>query len=108
MIRVADDVYTLLEERAIKENRSNANMLDCLLRNGLGVSEVPSQPKTITLEGVVPAGRPAPKKVVVKESDLETWIPEPKSERLANGLCKIHQTPLDNRGKCLQKGCKYA
>lgn len=23
-------------------------------------------------------------------------------------LCKIHQTPLDNRGKCLQKGCKYA
>lgn len=23
-------------------------------------------------------------------------------------LCKIHGTPLDNRGKCLQKGCKYA
>lgn len=23
-------------------------------------------------------------------------------------LCKIHGTPLDSRGKCLQKGCKYA
>lgn len=23
-------------------------------------------------------------------------------------LCKIHGVPLDNRGKCLQKGCKYA
>lgn len=22
--------------------------------------------------------------------------------------CKIHGTPLDVRGKCLQKGCKYA
>lgn len=22
-------------------------------------------------------------------------------------LCKIHGTPLDDRGKCLQKGCKY-
>ena len=23
-------------------------------------------------------------------------------------LCKIHGTPLDSRGKCLQKNCKYA
>jgi len=23
-------------------------------------------------------------------------------------LCKEHGTPLDSRGKCLQKGCKYA
>lgn len=23
-------------------------------------------------------------------------------------VCKIHGTPLDARGKCLQKGCKYA
>lgn len=29
-------------------------------------------------------------------------------ERLSNGICKIHGTPLDSRGKCLQKGCKYA
>lgn len=29
-------------------------------------------------------------------------------ERLKNGVCKIHGTPLDSRGKCLQKGCQYA
>lgn len=26
----------------------------------------------------------------------------------AKALCKIHGTPLDDRGKCMQKGCKYA
>lgn len=26
----------------------------------------------------------------------------------AKELCKVHGTPLDARGKCLQKGCKYA
>lgn len=25
-----------------------------------------------------------------------------------NGNCKIHGAPLDSRGRCLQKGCKYA
>lgn len=29
------------------------------------------------------------------------------TERLSNGLCKIHATPLDSRGRCMQKGCKY-
>lgn len=28
--------------------------------------------------------------------------------RSAYGFCKAHATPLDSRGKCLQKGCKYA
>lgn len=23
-------------------------------------------------------------------------------------LCKIHGLPLDDRGRCLQKGCKYS
>ncbi len=25
----------------------------------------------------------------------------------ASGICKTHGVPLDNRGKCLVKGCKY-
>lgn len=25
-----------------------------------------------------------------------------------SGTCPIHKIPLDDRGKCLQKGCKYA
>lgn len=28
--------------------------------------------------------------------------------RFKNGVCKIHGLPLDSRGRCLQKGCKYA
>jgi hypothetical protein len=28
--------------------------------------------------------------------------------RLDNGVCKIHGLLLDARGRCLQKGCKYA
>lgn len=30
------------------------------------------------------------------------------NKRLLNGLCKVHDLPLDDRGRCLQKGCKYA
>lgn len=29
-------------------------------------------------------------------------------KRQANGACKIHGTPLDDRKKCLTKGCRYA
>jgi hypothetical protein len=28
--------------------------------------------------------------------------------RFGKSLCKIHALPLDSRGRCLQKGCKYA
>jgi hypothetical protein len=27
-------------------------------------------------------------------------------ERIKNGLCKIHGTPLDGRKRCMVKGCK--
>lgn len=30
------------------------------------------------------------------------------SERFSGPTCKIHGLPLDERGRCLQKGCKYA
>lgn len=26
----------------------------------------------------------------------------------SNGTCKVHGLPLDSRGRCMQKGCKYA
>lgn len=32
----------------------------------------------------------------------------PRSSRFDGPLCKIHGLPLDNNGKCLQKGCKYS
>lgn len=33
---------------------------------------------------------------------------EKGTNRAVNGLCKAHGTPLDDRGRCMQKGCKYA
>lgn len=30
------------------------------------------------------------------------------NQQLSNGICKEHKVPLDSRGRCLQKGCKYA
>ncbi len=75
------------------------------------------------------------KTVYFREEDLELWeAVENKAEFLHNALkaepivrvmagekvrvfakvnpkypvCKVHGTPLDSRGKCLQKGCKYA
>lgn len=53
-------------------------------------SELP-RPKTIN----------APKEVVDIARGLNL-----KKDR--NGLCKIHGIPLDGRGRCLQKGCKYS
>lgn len=45
----------------------------------------------------------------VKKSGIEVvTLKNIPAERLAQGVCKIHGTPLDRRGKCLQKGCKYA
>lgn len=31
-----------------------------------------------------------------------------KGNKTLEKLCPVHRTPLDSRGKCLQKGCKYA
>lgn len=53
-------------------------------------------------------------KLINTPEDVQDIIPElippvaKNINRYSNGLCKIHGTPLDNRGKCLQKGCKYA
>lgn len=39
----------------------------------------------------------------------ESIIPLIKETELLvkRGLCKIHGTPLDSRGRCLTKDCKY-
>lgn len=30
------------------------------------------------------------------------------SSRFEQSLCRVHRLPLDARGRCLQKGCKYS
>lgn len=60
-----------------------------------------------------------PNKIVIEPAVLIKSPPRPRAQedvqkmgigvqRSLNGICKIHKTPLDDRGKCLQKGCKYA
>lgn len=49
-----------------------------------------------------------PHDTVKADGPLKVSPPTLSSDRLAQGLCKIHQIPLDTRGRCLQKGCKYA
>lgn len=44
--------------------------------------------------------------IVRVNAQAEDW--ENKNAKAAHGICKIHGTPLDTRGRCLQKGCKYA
>jgi hypothetical protein len=44
--------------------------------------------------------------VVLQERGVS--LPKSKLLMYPNGLCKIHGIALDNRGRCLQKGCKYA
>lgn len=47
-----------------------------------------------------------------KGTNTTSFVPDKTLEfnerRTANGVCKVHGLPLDDRGKCLQKGCKYA
>jgi len=40
------------------------------------------------------------------ETKLETF--NKLKETIGVKLCKVHGLPLDGRGRCLQKGCKYS
>lgn len=43
----------------------------------------------------------------IKPKVINPTLLNPNTERLLNGICKTHGTPLDLRGRCMQKGCKY-
>lgn len=45
------------------------------------------------------------KHTLEQEERLASYFP---SKAQTNGVCKIHGTSLDSRGKCLQKGCKHS
>ena len=42
------------------------------------------------------------------EASTRIGLSHPDKSTGFTGLCRDHGTPLDYRGKCLQKGCKYA
>lgn len=57
---------------------------------------------------------PKQKKILQKASkvidEIEPLLVPPVAKNIpreSNGLCKLHGTPLDANGFCLQKGCKF-
>lgn len=46
--------------------------------------------------------------VIKTAQEAMTRIAQAHTDKDYHGLCKIHGTPLTDKGKCLQKGCKYA
>ncbi len=68
---------------------------------------------------IPPVGGTAITYKLTPKENIKKKVPAPKlpdipgiitADKLPSNikLCKIHDIPLDSRGKCLQKGCKYA
>lgn len=87
-----------LEKKSEFIHNALANMMVVSSSDVPMTSDNPSQLKTIN----------SPKKVPTpKLPDIPGIITADKLPSNVK-LCKIHDTPLDSRGRCLQKGCKYA
>lgn len=56
-------------------------------------------------KGIIKSPKDAEKAVT---PEMVGELPAIKRILEKNKLCKIHGTPLDDRGRCMQKGCKYA
>lgn len=89
--------------KAVKEGGLEA--LSLIVDDRTSVVQLGSELKHATQEEFRDSLKPktiiAPKEVVEIARGLNL-----KKDR--NGLCKIHGIPLDGRGRCLQKGCKYS
>lgn len=69
--------------------------------------EVPDKPEKKKVTGITPKVIKTPEEA----QEVVTELVPPMAtniDRFSNGLCKLHGVPLDSRGKCLQKGCRYA
>lgn len=64
-------------------------------------AEDPSKPSSF-VSGVIKTSQQA------KEAALKKVGEATDTVKKQPGLCPIHGSPLDSRGKCLQKGCKYS
>ena len=77
-----------------KDEENKSEVINMLLKDFYGQIKNPVNPFKSSL---VVKDIPAPN---------ATFEIKPSKERDSKGLCKIHGTPLDDRGKCLVKGCK--
>lgn len=126
-IRINNDkLYEELLGLANKEDRSATKQLERILREHFGVLVMKGTAPKATIHTLKVDDRPILDQQNDPESDLYSSDIRPNSllkgvpspiPRLKQAIetravlvptCKIHGTPLDNRGKCLQKGCKYA
>jgi hypothetical protein len=80
-----------------------------VLAEGLEPVSTPIIPKT------TPVTKAADVLIGNMEKAMAEFAPETKDaktndymSRLKIPTCKVHGSPLDDRGRCLQKGCKYA
>lgn len=90
-IRAEDD-----EKWQALENRSE------WLHKHLSGAKVGPKPKEDN-SGSVGSRDDSPKQTQAKENPPLAVI----QDRFGTGFCKIHGTPLDARGRCLQFGCKF-
>lgn len=84
----------------IRDLRGHANLTDAYVGNGdfAGI-------KTVDPHTLSPGTKLYPPGITKIPGGGEVAV---SKSRITNGICKLHGTPLDSRGKCLQKGCKYA
>jgi hypothetical protein len=122
-IRIKDEsLYEKLHDTAEKQDRSDTNMLAVILRKYFGEEAAPEFEKGFEtpVEIREKLAKPliaSPQREPVKGLVLSITRPPKKDEvrtklsfskdRFNQGVCKIHGLPLDSRGRCMQKGCKY-
>lgn len=113
LIRIDEDIYEELHSRAETQGRSTANLGNYYLRKEFGW--LPESSGELPVDGPRLKLPPAAKKpgsvrpVVLPQKDQERYVEAHiSSSRFGQGVCKIHQTPFDRRGRCTQKGCKFA
>jgi hypothetical protein len=89
----------LAAQRGISMNQLIVDLIEAAIN---GDSYKPMEIK----ERILAARKATPEKVISRAAEVYKELT--KSNRFEGPLCKIHGTPLDARGKCLQKGCKYS
>lgn len=103
------DAYKALssvERKVVKEHLSKLPSIPELPKN-VGIIKTPKDAEKAVSEAFR-KGEP-----IQRNARMTTWAEKKAGmgdsfELPPTKLCKIHGTPLDGRGKCLQKGCKYA
>lgn len=79
---------------------SKSQLVNELLAKHYGTLETTPPKALLTDEATLTGFRNVPDGTRIK--DLASV------KRFEQGVCKIHGLPLDGRGRCMQKGCKYS